>query len=761
MKKIGYSVLILVIVLFGCSQQKEKQSNQPDNTKFVNTFIGTGGHGHTFPGATTPYGMVQLSPDTRTLGWDACGGYHYTDSTIIGFSHTHLSGTGISDLGDILFMPFVGEAKLQAGAPEDPDSGYRSRFSHESEKSEPGYYSVVLKDYNIQAELTATARTGFHRYTFPENETAGIIIDLAHTIYPDRKPEHEFRMISDTEIEGLKRSSGWAKDQYIYFHAKFSKPFKCTLYDNGVKVESTEVRESKNLKAILTFDLSANEELLAKVGISAVDNQGAKNNLETENPEWDFDAVKESAHLIWKEELSKINVTGGSDDEKAIFYTALYHTSVSPYIFNDVDGRFRGMDQTIRQSEGKDIYTVFSLWDTFRAYNPLKTVLDPDRTNDFVQTLLHKYDEGGTLPMWELVGNYTGCMIGYHSVPVIVDAYFKGIRNFDVEKAYKAMVETATYDTTGILFPSKDVQEDLMPKGKLYNETLGFIPADLENKSVSKALEYAYNDWCIAQMAKELGKTEDYNRFMERSKRYASYYDKETGFMRGKNQDGKWREPFDPRHSRHQKDDYTEGNAFQWSWFVPQDVPGLVDLVGGKDKFIEKLDTLFSTSSELTGEEVSADITGLIGQYAHGNEPSHHITYMYNFVGQAWKTQKLTNQIMRELYFNNPNGLAGNEDCGQMSAWYVLNAMGFYSFCPGEPVYSIGRPIFDKVEINLPSGKIFTVAAKNNSPENLYVQSVKLNGIALEKPFFTHNDILIGGVLEFEMGAVPNTELFN
>jgi predicted alpha-1,2-mannosidase len=352
-------------------------------------------------------------------------------------------------------------------------------------------------------------------------------------------------------------------------------------------------------------------------------------------------------------------------------------------------------------------------------------------------------------------------MIGYHSVPVIVDAYFKGIRDFDVNKAYEAMVKTATYDTTGILFPSKKVQEDLMPKGKLYNETMGFIPSDLENKSVSKALEYAYNDWCIAQMAKELGKTEDYNRFMERSKRYVNYYDKETGFMRGKNQDGTWRDPFDPRNSPHHKSDYTEGNAFQWSWFVPQDVPGLIELVGGKEKFIEKIDTLFSTSSDLTGEDVSSDITGLIGQYAHGNEPSHHITHMYNYVGQAWKTQKLTNQIMSELYFNDPNGLAGNEDCGQMSAWYVLNAMGFYSFCPGEPVYSIGRPVFDKVEVNLSNGKVFTVIAKNNSPENFYIQSAKLNGKPMKEAFFTHNDILNGGTLEFEMGVAANKNLFN
>lgn len=761
MKKSGYSLLSMIIVLFACSRQNEKQSNQQGNTKFVNTFIGTGGHGHTFPGATVPYGMVQLSPDTRTFGWDACGGYHYSDSSIIGFSHTHLSGTGISDLGDFLFMPFSGQAKLVPGSPENPDEGYRSRFKHESEKAEPGYYSVLLDDYNIQAEFTASVRAGFHRYTFNNSDEKGIIIDLAHTIYPDHNPSHEFQIISDTEISGYKGSGGWAKEQHTWFHAKFSKPFRVAFYDDGQLLPDAKSAKSKKLLAVLTFDTKKDKEVLAKVGISHVDYEGAKNNLESEIKAWNFDSIRKAARQLWAKELDQIQVEGGTEDEKTIFYTSLYHTAISPNTFSDIDGRYRGMDQKIHQANGKTIYTVFSLWDTFRAAHPLKTILDPERDNEFIETLLTKYDQGGTLPMWELVGNYTGCMIGYHSVPVIVDAYFKGIRNFDVEKAYKAMVETAAFDTTGILFPSKDVQDKLMPKGKLYNETLGFIPCDLDFKSVSKALEYAYNDWCIAQMAKELGKTEDYARFMERSKRYVQYYDKETGFMRGKNQDGSWREPFDPRNSQHNKADYTEGNAFQWSWFVPHDVPGLVDLVGGKDKFIEKLDTLFSTSSDLTGDDISSDITGLIGQYAHGNEPSHHITHLYNFVGQSWKTQKLTNQIMRELYFNNPNGLAGNEDCGQMSAWYVLNAMGFYSFCPGKPVYSIGRPVFDKVEINLPSGKTFTVAAKNNSPENRYVQSVKLNGTALEKPFFTHDDLLIGGALEFEMGAVPNTKLFN
>jgi predicted alpha-1,2-mannosidase len=758
--KITFYFSVLFAFITSCTGKPELRETVSDKTQYVNTFIGTGGHGHTFPGATTPYGLVQLSPDTRTLGWDACGGYHFSDSSILGFSHTHLSGTGISDLGDFLFMPFSGTPKVVPGSPENPDEGYRSRFKHENEKALPGFYSVFLDDYDIQAELTATTRAGFHRYIYPDGGQ-GIIIDLAHTIYPDRNPSHEFRIISDTEIAGYKGSGGWATVQHTWFHAKFNKPFTSVFYDDGRELGDVKDAKSKKLLAVLIFNPADGKELLAKVGISHVDFEGAKNNLDTEIADWDFDAVKDDARQVWEKELGKINVKGGSADERTIFYTSLYHAAISPYTFSDVDGRYRGMDQKIHQSNGKTIYTVFSLWDTFRAYHPLKTITDPERDEEFITSLLTKYDQGGTLPMWELVANYTGTMIGYHSVPVIVDAYFKGIIDFDVEKAYVAMVEAAEYKTEGILFPSEGVKQKLMPLAKKFNEELGFIPADTANESVSKALEYAYNDWCIAQMAKELGKTEDYNRFMERSKRYAEYYDKETGFMRGKNTDGKWREPFDPRFSRHRRDDYTEGNAFQWSWFVPHDVEGLIELIGGKEMFAEKLDTLFSTSSELVGEEVSSDITGLIGQYAHGNEPSHHITHLYNYVGQSWKTQELTHEIMSQLYFNDPNGLAGNEDCGQMSAWYVLNAMGFYSFCPGEPVYSIGRPVFVKVEINLTNGKVFAIIANNNSPENLYLQSAKLNGEPLTTAFFTHEDILEGGTLEFEMGAVPKKDLFN
>ncbi len=761
-----FKILLLcffcLVINYSCTLRGSSSISQTnDNTIHVNPFIGTGGHGHTYPGATTPHGMVQLSPDTRTLGWDACGGYHYTDSSIIGFSHTHLSGTGISDLGDFLFMPFTGETKINAGEPENPDTGYRSRFNHTDEVASPGYYAVKLEDYNIQAELTATPRAGFHRYTFNGNEKAKIIIDLAHNIYPDRNPDHGIHIINNTELRGFKKSSGWANDQQAFFYAKFNKPFTCVLYDNGKEVNNSNELQSNNLKAVLTFNINQGDEILAKVGISSVDEAGAQNNLETEINSWEFEEVKDSTHKTWVNQLNKITVTGGSENEKTIFYTALYHTSLSPYLFSDVDGRYRGMDKQIYNSGGRNIYTVFSLWDTFRAFHPLLTILNPDQNNDFIHSLLTKYDQGGVLPMWELVGNYTGCMIGYHSVPVIVDAYMKGIRNFDIDKAYLAMVEAAKYRTDGILFPTEEVQQKIMPKAKLYNETLGFIPSNLESQSVSKALEYAYNDWCIAQMAKELGKSNDYNYFIERSKRYTEYYDNEVGFMRGKNENGEWRQPFNPRQSEHGVDDYTEGNAYQWSWFVPHDVDGLVGLLGGRQQFIDKLDTLFSTSSELIGNNISSDISGLIGQYAHGNEPSHHISHLYNFVGQAWKTQELTDKIMSDLYFNDPNGLSGNEDCGQMSAWYVLNAMGFYSFCPGNPVYSIGRPLFDEVKIKLANGRTCTIVAKNNSPENKYIQSAKINGETLNTTFFSHDDLMTGAKIELIMADKPNINLFN
>jgi len=761
--KLTYLGVVLSFV--ACSNGKKtytlKKEESKNNIAYVNPFIGTGGHGHTFPGATTPNGMVQLSPDTRTAGWDACGGYHYTDNSILGFSHTHLSGTGIGDLGDVLFMPFTGKSKINRGTPEDPDSGYRSRFSHEKETSIPGYYAVDLLDYDIKAELTASTRVGFHRYGFPKDKNKGLVIDLNHTIHDRQVVDSEFKIISDTEIVGRKHIKGWAPNRHIYFHAKFDQPFTCQLFQGDSEQVDINHLEGQNLVAILNFENENSNTVLSKVGISSVDYEGAKKNLLEEIPDWDFDKTKEDAYKAWEKELDVINVQGGSEDEKTIFYTGLYHTAMTPYIFNDVDGRYRGMDQNIHVSKDKNMYTVFSLWDTFRGFHPLMTIIHPNKNEDFINSLLNQYDQGGILPKWELNGNYTGTMIGYHSVPVIVDAYFKGARNFDVEKAYEAMVHAATYNVDGIKTFSDVVKEKLSPKAKMYNETLGFIPSDLENESVSKALEYAYNDWCIAQMAKDLGKNEDYQRFMERSKHYQKYFDKETGFMRGVNEDKTFREPFDSKFSQHRKADYVEGNAWQWLWFVPHDVDGLVDLMGGKEKFVTKLDELFSTGSEITGEESSSDISGLIGQYAHGNEPSHHITHMYNYVGESWKTQKLTDSIMSSLYFNNPNGLSGNEDCGQMSAWYILNAMGFYSFCPGNTTYSIGRPIFDDVVINLSNGKHFTIKTKNNSAKNKFIQSLKLNGKTMTEPFFDHSDIWNGGTLEFEMGPDENKQLFN
>lgn len=754
---LGFSFVLLISINACSNKETVKKSS---NISYVNPFIGTGGHGHTFPGATVPNGMVQLSPDTRTDGWDACGGYHYTDTSIRGFSHTHLSGTGIGDLGDFLFMPYTGELFVVPGIPKNPDSGYRSRFSHDKEEAIPGYYTVDLLDYNIKAELTASTRVGFHRYNFLNDENRGVIIDLNHNIQNKEVIFSELKVISDTEISGYKHIKGWAQNRHIYFHAKFNQPFSTKLFKGGLEVENRKELNGKKLVAALDFGVNNGKPLKLKVGISSVDYQGAKNNLEKEIKHWNFEKVQQAAQDRWDDQLNKISVQGGSEDQKTIFYTGLYHTALSPYVFNDVDGRFRGMDQQIHTSES-DIYTVFSLWDTFRAFHPLLNIIDPEKNNEFINSLLVKYDNGGVLPKWELNANYTGTMIGYHSVSVIVDAYFKGIRDFDIEKAYKAMVHASTYDTIDIHFPSDRVKMKLSPMAKHYNEELGFIPADISNESVSRALEYAYNDWCIAQMAKDLGKQEDYQHFIERSKRYKKYFDSVTGFMRGVNKDGTFKVPFHPKYSEHRKDEYVEGNAWQWTWFVPHDVDGLVELMEGRKGFIAKLDELFSTSSELKGDHVSGDITGLIGQYAHGNEPSHHITHMYNYVDQHWKTQKLTDSIMSDLYFNNPNGLSGNEDCGQMSAWYVLNAMGFYAFNPGEPTYSIGRPLFEKVVINLENGKKFTINAINNNPDNKYIQGLKMDGKAMSGPFFNHDDILHGGTLDFEMGPVENKHLFN
>ena len=738
------------IGLFSCAEQDLPK----EYTDSVNVFIGTGGHGHTFPGATLPHGMVQLSPDTRLFGWDACSGYYYDDTSIMGFTHTHLSGTGIGDYGDILFMPVVGEKPLIAGTAENPDEGYRSRFSHEQESARPGYYQVLLQDDSINVELTATLRAGLHRYTYPKASDARLIVDMEPTIHGHQHPVTQIRVVNDSTIAGMKYTVGWAKRHYVYFYAVFSSPFDYKLY-SGTEYQSDSTSVTVNTaKAVISFrNLPADGRVLAKVGISSVDEEGARLNVEAEIPNWDFEGVMKQANTTWNEALGKIDIETSDNDSRTVFYTSLYHAFIQPSLASDVDGRYRTMGHEIKQDASYTNYTVFSLWDTFRAAHPLYTIVTPEQNQAFIRSLLRKYDEGGILPKWELASNETGTMIGYHAVSVIADAMMKKQCDFDVKKALEACIRSSVYDTTGVT-PMMDRQilnGKLMPVSIKYKNELGYIPCDKVGGSVSQGLEFAYNDWLIAQMMKEHNRKDLYDKYMELSRSYRNYFDPETKLMRGRLSDGSWITPFDPA-SVQRPSNYVEGNAWQWAWFVPQDVEGLMELVGGQKSFEAHLDTLFTTSSELTGDpNAAADVTGMIGQYAHGNEPSHHIPYLYNYAGAPHKTQALVDHILRTLYHNDPNGLSGNEDVGQMSAWYALSAMGFYSFCPGRPVYEIGRPIFDKVTIHLSNGKDFVIQAKNNSVENKYIRSMKLNGEDLAEPRFSHFDLMKGGELIFEM----------
>lgn len=738
------------IGLFSCAEKDLPK----EYTDSVNVFIGTGGHGHTFPGATLPHGMVQLSPDTRLFGWDACSGYYYDDTSIMGFTHTHLSGTGIGDYGDILFMPVVGEKPLIAGTAENPDEGYRSRFSHEQESARPGYYQVLLQDDSINVELTATLRAGLHRYTYPKASDARLIVDMEPTIHGHQHPVTQIRVVNDSTIAGMKYTVGWAKRHYVYFYAVFSSPFDYKLY-SGTEYQSDSTSVTVNTaKAVMSFrNLPADGRVLAKVGISSVDEEGARLNVEAEIPNWDFEGVMKQANTTWNEALGKIDIETSDNDSRTVFYTSLYHAFIQPSLASDVDGRYRTMGHEIKQDASYTNYTVFSLWDTFRAAHPLYTIVTPEQNQAFIRSLLRKYDEGGILPKWELASNETGTMIGYHAVSVIADAMMKKQCDFDVKKALEACIRSSVYDTTGVT-PMMDRQilnGKLMPVSIKYKNELGYIPCDKVGGSVSQGLEFAYNDWLIAQMMKEHNRKDLYDKYMELSRNYRNYFDPETKLMRGRLSDGSWITPFDPA-SVQRPSNYVEGNAWQWAWFVPQDVEGLMELVGGQKSFEAHLDTLFTTSSELTGDpNAAADVTGMIGQYAHGNEPSHHIPYLYNYAGAPRKTQALVDHILRTLYHNDPNGLSGNEDVGQMSAWYALSAMGFYSFCPGRPVYEIGRPIFDKVTIHLSNGKDFVIQAKNNSVENKYIRSMKLNGEDLAEPRFSHFDLMKGGELIFEM----------
>ena len=739
-----------MLILSACTAN----TNVEDYSAHVNPFIGTGGHGHTFPGAVVPHGMIQPSPDTRIDGWDACSGYYYNDSTINGFSHTHVSGTGCCDYGDVLLMPTVGNQNYKTTDSQSQQLPYASAFSHENESAEPGYYSVFLDRYQVKAELSASKRGAIHRYTFPASKESGFIIDLDYSLQRQTNSEMEIKVLSDTEICGHKKTTYWAFDQYINFYAKFSKPFTYTLINDSVTMDNG--KRLPICKALLQFETKKDEQVLVKVGVSAVDVKGAQNNVLSEIADWDFDKVRQHARNEWNRYLSKIDVTTTNQEDKTIFYSALYHTGISPNLFTDADGRYLGMDLKVHQGDVKQpIYTTFSLWDTFRALHPLMTIIDPDLNTQFIQSLLKKHQEGGIFPMWDLASNYTGTMIGYHAVPVIVDAYTKGYRDFDIQEAYKACLRTAEYDTTGIKCPAL-VLPHLMPKAKYYKNSIGYIPCDRENESVAKALEYAYNDWCISVFAESMTDFDNKDKYARFAKAYEFYFDKETRFMRGLNSKGEWRTPFNPRASTHRNDDYCEGTAWQWTWFVPHDVEGLVNLMGGENAFASKLDSLFTADSSLEGETTSSDISGLIGQYAHGNEPSHHVTHLYNYVNRPWRTQELVDSVFQSQYANRPDGLAGNEDCGQMSAWYILNSMGFYQVCPGKPVYSIGRPVFDQAVVNLTNGKKFTVMVKNNSKKNKYIESMLLNGQTLHTPFFSHQDIVDGGTLEITMSDKPN-----
>ncbi len=701
--------------------------NGKDFTKYVNPFIGTDAHGHTFPGAIVPFGMVQLSPDTRVEGWDACGGYHYSDTSILGFSHTHLSGTGIADYGDILVVPSVGMIEALS---------HNMRFLHEHESASPGYYSVMLEEDNIKAELTATARVGMHRYTFPDAPGVNIVIDLHHGLGPDRVIESSVQIVNTREITGMRRSVGWANNQVVYFVARFSKPVEAfgTIVNDTLHPRARS-SAGKNVKAYVRFSSSKDEQIIVKVALSSVSVENARKNLVTEVPDWDFDVVHSQAKALWNKELGKIDVEGGTKDQLTTFYTALYHTMIAPNIYSDVDGRYRGMDGTIRKADGFDMHTVFSLWDTFRAEHPLLTIIDQKRTRDFVKSLIAKYKESGVLPVWELASNETWTMIGYHSVPVVVDAYMKGIRDFSIDTAYEAMKHSAMLDHFGL---------------KAYREH-GFIPGEMESESVSKTLEYAYNDWCIAQIANELGQKKDYDEYSERAQFYKNIFDPSTHFMRPK-VNGMWVEPFNPASVTFH---YTEANPWQYSFFAPHDIDGLIHIMGGKEKFVDKLDSLFKGGSRLAGRQ-QADITGMVGQYAQGNEPSHHVAYLYNYAGAPWKTQETVRHIVDSLFTATPDGLCGNDDCGQMSAWYVMSALGFYQVCPGQPIYSIGSPLFKRATIHLENGKQFIVKAEDYGRNNKYIQSAFLNDMPYSKSYFTHAALMNGGELQLAMGSRPN-----
>ena len=714
----------LAALLAACTSQKE---NPVD---FIDPFIGTGFHGHTYPGATVPFGAVQLSPDTRAGNWDACAGYHYDDSTITGFSHTHLSGTGCIDLGDLLIRPTTQSIDLSKKTICTP-----TVFRHEDEKAEAGYYAVLLHEEGIRAELTATAHTGVHRYTFPKESTPTVIVDLKHSLDNEHIYESSLQVVNPHEITGMRNTRGWSDNQRIYFVIQCSQPFeKATLVSNQKALEGKEA-EGTDLQALLKFKGHTSEPIVMKVGLSIVSVENARENLQAEVEGFDFDAVKQAAYHTWNDAVSAIKVEGGTEEQKTNFYTALYHSMVVPNVVSDVNGQYRRHDQTIGQlPQGAVQYSTFSLWDTFRAWNPMMTLIDTTLVTNMIHSFLHIYDASGELPLWPLSAGETGTMIGYHSASVIADAYMKGIRGFDAEKALEALV----------------VSSEKNQKGADYYISKGFIPSNIKKESISCLLEFAYDDWCIAQLAQALGKQEIYDTYIRRSQQYLNVFDGATRFFRPKRMDGNWETPFNPNEVGRA---YTEATAWQYRFFVPHDVNGMVQLFGGKEAFTSALDDIFHTDAQVDGDLV--DITGLIGQYAHGNEPSHHIAYLYNYIGQPWKTQAMTRRLLDEMYAPTPEGIVGNEDCGQMSAWYILSSLGLYAVCPGSNEFTFTTPLFEKATLQLANGKTLTITA-NHPEKNLYIDKVELNGKEIETNFVTYEQLMGGGELHFSLTDQPN-----
>ena len=693
-----------IIALFtACSQAPQSPIDS------VNPFIGTGFHGHTYPGATAPYGAVQLSPDTRKGNWDACSGYHYSDSTLMGFSHTHLSGTGCIDLGDILFRP-----SLQTPL----------AFSHSDEKASPGYYSVNLREAGVLAELTTTPHVGIHRYTYKKGIESTLVVDMDHLLDNEYIYEGWVKQTGENELTGMRRTRGWVDNQYVFFVAQFSQPF-------------SSMEQPSERQAVLTFDTTTGKPIVCKVGVSIVNEENARLNLEQETDSYgfDFDAIHQATRSNWEKELDVITVEGGTEAERTNFYTALYHSKIIPNIASDVNGQYRRHDMSVATiPAGRRQFSTFSTWDTFRAWHPMMTLLDTTLVNDMVQSLLDMYDASGELPLWPLSAGETGTMIGYHSTSIIADAYLKGIRGYDAEHALEAMKISAEKNKKGADYYIKE----------------GFIPTNIKKESVSCLLEFAYDDWCIAQMAKALGHMDDYETFIKRSQNFINVFDGSTRFFRGKRQDGNWETPFDPFAIGRS---YTEATAWQYRFFTPHDVYGLTQLSGGREAFIADLDSLFMVTSEVVGDLV--DVTGLVGQYAHGNEPSHHMAYLYSYVGQPWKTQEMTRRLLDEMSQPTPGGISGNEDCGQMSAWYILSGLGIYSVCPGSNEFALTTPLFEKAVLKLANGKRLTLLA-NDPKKNIYIHKVELNGKQIDTNFITYAQLMEGGELRFTLSDKPD-----